>query len=70
MYFIYHYWNKTLQKRQVNQNNHILLKPEKEFEARNNEKYKVKTIINNKIYEKKKIIKYSISIILFSKRAI
>ena len=38
----------------MNQDNHILPKPEKEFETRNNNKeYKVKSIIDNMIYNKK-----------------
>lgn len=41
-------------KKQINQNNaNTLLKPKKEFEARNNKKYEVKSIVNNAVYSKK-----------------
>lgn len=41
-------------KRQVNQNNtHVLLELEREFEAGNNKKYKVESIIDSVIYGKK-----------------
>ena len=51
MYSTYYYWSKILQKKKrINKN--ALLKPKKEFEARDDKKYEIKAIINSMIYDK------------------
>ncbi len=43
----------TIRNKRVNQSNiNALLKPEKKFEAGNNKKYKVKSIVNSTVYDK------------------